>query len=400
MEVRIYPRASERGRKAGFFVADYSTGKRRMRWFTDEKKARAEGTRIAALMNAGDAVGASMTGDDRREMLRATELVAPFKLDLPTACALFAEAARLVGPHAVVEAAKAFAKRSPASREQIPLASAVAGYIEHKAAKRRSARLLGDLKSRLGRFVEEHPGAAVGDFTAEQIQRWLDRLTVKHDQPASPVTRRNYGTIVGGLFEYLRRRGQIAENPCRDLEREKISAEGDVEFWTPSEARALLEAAGARVKPALVLALFTGLRTAELARLRWADVDLRARHVSVGADRAKTRSRRLAPIPENAAEWLALLAGSPEDPIFPGHVDGLPKEVSQAAQDAGVRRIANGARHSWFTYTIARSGDVARAALDGGNSATVVFQHYRGLADRSQAEEFFSIRPLAEGGAR
>lgn len=48
-------------------------------------EAKAEASRIAALMN---------TGDERRDLLRA-EAVAPFQLSLPTAAALFAEAAKL-----------------------------------------------------------------------------------------------------------------------------------------------------------------------------------------------------------------------------------------------------------------------------------------------------------------
>src|SRR5262245_24917403 len=106
IRVRIYRRPAERGRKAGFMVADYSMGKRRLISFRDLKDAKAEALRIAGKMNAGDRDGAAMTGEDRRALLRATELVSPFHLDAPTACALFADAADLVGPHKVVTAAE------------------------------------------------------------------------------------------------------------------------------------------------------------------------------------------------------------------------------------------------------------------------------------------------------
>ena len=146
--VRIYPRAAERGRGAGFYVASYATGKRRLIWFTDLKEAKAEAARIAALTNAGDALGAQMTGKDRSQYLRATELVAPFALDPQTACALFAKAAELVGADNVVAAAKAFAKRSPASQDHLPLSKAVDDYIVSKASKGRSDRHLDDPSSR------------------------------------------------------------------------------------------------------------------------------------------------------------------------------------------------------------------------------------------------------------
>ena len=97
--VRIYPRAAERGRNPCFKVADYSTGKRRLVSFPSEKDARAEAYRIAARLNAADNAGASMTGEDRSLLLRATELVARHQLDVHAACAIFNEAANPVGPH-------------------------------------------------------------------------------------------------------------------------------------------------------------------------------------------------------------------------------------------------------------------------------------------------------------
>jgi len=69
------------------------------------KDAKSEAVRIATFINAGDAEGASLTGADRQELVRANEVVSPLNLDVTTACVLFAEAANLVGVHAVVAAA-------------------------------------------------------------------------------------------------------------------------------------------------------------------------------------------------------------------------------------------------------------------------------------------------------
>jgi integrase len=396
-EVRIYPRAAERGRKAGFFVADYSTGKRRMRWFTDEKKARAEAALIAAKVNSGDAEGAAMTGDDRRTLLRATELVARFNLDVPTVCELFGAAADLVGAHAVVAACKAYAKRSPASRERLLLRDAADKYHAHKKDSGRSKRMLEDVSSRLGRFLEDHPSAALGDFTTGQIQSWLDGLKLQDGKPASQQTRKNFRTVISGMFEHFRRRGVIGDNPCEDLELGGTRGGADVQFWTVPQAEALLRAAGPEVRPALVVGLFSGVRTAELARLRWRDVDLAAGHVEIRAGAAKTASRRLAPIPKNAVAWLLGLRGKPEALIFIGHPTRLPKLVSEAAKAAGVPRIQNGARHSFITHRCAETGDVPRVAMEAGNSPGVVHAHYRGLVTQAEAARYFGILPGGSG---
>jgi integrase len=395
-EVRIYPRAADRGRKAGFFVADYSTGKRRLRWFTDEGTAKAEAARIAARMNAGDHAGAAFTGDERRDFMRATEFVAPFKIDVPTACQVFAQAAELVGVDAIVAACKAFARRSPATRKALPLRQAIADLIQSKHAKGRSNRLLEDLRSRLGRFASDHEGVNLGDITTGSVQHWLDRLTGTDGKPLARQTKKNFATVLHGLFEHHRRRGAIQDNPCGDLEREATGQGGDVIFWAPEEAAALLASAPREVLAGLVLAMFTGCRSAEVTRLRWSDIDLDQGHVVISATSAKTASRRLTPIPPNAIAWLRPLMGAPGSKIFNGHETRFPKLVSHAARTAGVRRIANGARHTAITFKVALTGDVSRIALESGNSPAVVHRYYRGLSTAADAKRFFSIMPPAK----
>lgn len=394
--VKIYPRPAIGNRMAGFLVSDYSSGKRQLRWFTDLKAAKQEASRICALTNAGDVEGAALTGEDRRQLLRATELVAPFNLDVATACALFAEAARKVGAHSVVPAATDYAKRHPAARERVLVSKAVDDFYDQKDAKGRSARHLSSLRSMLGRFAQEHPGKAVSDFATADVQRWLDSLRLTNGAMASAQTRKNFAVVLGNLFEWSRRRGIIADNPCRDLEKEKVETEGDVEFWSPVDAEALLRAADDVVRPALAIALFAGVRSAEVCRLKWRAVDFDQGHVEVGSKGAKTRSRRLAPLPDNLREWLLPHRSDPDTDIFVEHPDRFPKRTTEAAERAGVRRIANGARHSFITFRAALTGDVARTALEAGNSPSVIFGHYRGMATQTQARKYFEIKPNSD----
>ncbi len=393
---KIYHRPADRGRAARWMLADYSTGKRRWQTFTDEKSARAEAARMVARLNAGDVEGAGMTGAERRDLQRATELVAPHRVDVPTACAIFAEAADLIGHENLVAAAKAFARRAPVARTPLPVGQAVLELLEAKTARGRSARTLGDLRSRLGRFAEDHKMRTLGELTTPSLQCWLDRLTSADGAPLSALSRRNFAVAIGGLFEFHRRRGVLPDNPARDLERESKKRSEEIEFWTPQETNAILSAIAPHARPAFVLGLFVGLRSAEICRLSWRDVNLAAGHVVISGAEAKTGSRRLAPIPPNATEWLRPLAGPPDAPIFAGDATQFARAVSEACRATGTRRIANGARHSAITFKVALTGDVARVALQSGNSPTVVHQHYRGLATEADAKDFFALRP---GGA-
>jgi integrase len=377
-------------------LADYSTGKRRWQTFQDEKSARAEAARMVARLNAADTEGAGMTGAERRDLQRATELVAHHRVDVPTACAIFAEAADLIGHENIVAAAKAYARRAPVARTPLPVGQAVMELLEAKSARGRSERTLADLRSRLGRFAEDNKGRTIGELTTAGLQCWLDGLTGADGKPLSALSRRNFAVVVGGLFEFHRRRGVLPDNPAKDLERETVKRSGEIEFWTPQEAAAILDAVAPEARAALVLGLFVGLRSAEICRITWQDVNLSAGHVMIAGTEAKTGSRRLAPIPKNAAEWLRPLSLPADAPLFAGGPSQLARAVSEACRATGTRRIANGARHSAITYRVALTGDVARVALESGNSPGVVHQHYRGLATETDARAFFAIRP---GGA-
>jgi hypothetical protein len=101
----------------------------------------------------------------------------------------------------------------------------------------------------------------------------------------------------------------------------------------------------------------------------------------------------LAPLPDNALAWLRPLAGNPTDRLFQGDPSTLARAVSDACVTAKIQRHANGARDSAITYKVAKTGDVARVALDCGNSPEVIHRCYRGLATPEDARAFFAIMP-------
>ena len=53
----------------------------------------------------------------------------------------------------------------------------------------------------------------------------------------------------------------------------------------------------------------------------------------------------------------------------------------------------NALRHSFVSYRVAETGDVARTSLEAGNSPKMVFGHYREIVDKASAETWFSITP-------
>jgi len=81
-------------------------------------------------------------------------------------------------------------------------------------------------------------------------------------------------------------------------------AEGEIHIFTPLEMHEALTVAWPGLVPWLAIAGFAGLRSAELARLDWSEVNLEEQHITVAADKAKTGARRVVPISDNLSGWL------------------------------------------------------------------------------------------------
>ena len=73
--------------------------------------------------------------------------------------------------------------------------------------------------------------------------------------------------------------------------------------------------------------------------------------------------------------------------------DELWKDVTALGKKLELGWPQNVLRHSYITYRVARDKDVNKVALDSGNSANIIFKHYRELAPDAQAKKWFMVTP-------
>ena len=105
---------------------------------------------------------------------------------------------------------------------------------------------------------------------------------------------------------------------------------------------------------------------------------------------AKTSRRRLIPISPNLAEWLKPLA-LPSGSLFE---KSRPEErVHAYAKSIGVKWKQNGLRHSFISYRVAQTQDLAKVALEAGNSPAICERNYRELVTAESAAKWFSVVP-------
>jgi integrase len=389
VKVRIYtvnrPTALGKTRRT-FEVSDYTNGKRRFRVFSDETEAKREAERIARQLATGEATAASLRNTDAASYGRAIELLSPVGIPLEVAAGNYAKAFEILGGDFIIEAAQFYARHRADKITPRRVADVVAELIASKEG-RKSARYVADLRARLNRFAADF-AVDIGTITGPDVQSWLDRLKL------AARTAKNFRSCLCTLFSFAESHGYVLKgaNPAADTDEISTDDDGAIEIFTPAEILALLKAAPVDFQPVVAIGAFAGLRTAEIERLDWADIDLSGGFIEVKAKKAKTRSRRLVPILPNLAQWLAPFASQTGN-VWKGTPATLIDARAETVKAAEVAWKDNGLRHSFISYRLAEIQNAAQVALEAGNSPQMVFRHYRELVKPAEAARWFAVTP-------
>ncbi|MEP6668767.1 MAG: tyrosine-type recombinase/integrase [Chthoniobacter sp.] len=277
--------------------------------------------------------------------------------------------------------------------KSVAIEAAIDELIQVRAGAGRSDRYQNDLRLRLDRFAAVFPKRSVASITAKELDEWLAGLCDKDEptRPLSPGTRNTFRRDLRTLFSFCEKRSYCPSNEAKKTEKAR-EMDKPAAILTPKQAGALLSACGDDTLPVVAISLFSGLRAAEVEKLDWAEVDLRGKYIEVTAAKSKTARRRLVPISANLAAWLRPLAKK-AGAVAPV---GLRKRLDAAKERAGfVEWPQNAMRHSYGSYRLADCQDAPRVALEMGNSAAMVFAHYRELVRPKDALAYWKLRPIA-----
>lgn len=385
--VKIYRDAKPQG--TYYRVVYHLGGKRHRDNFPDLQKATKEAEDKASQLSRGNVDVLQLTGRDRLIYGTALEAVKEFGVRLDAAALEYREARKLLAGVPLVDAARFFKSHHASDLKRKTVADAVDEMIAAKKADGVSELYLADLRYRLG-AIKEGFRCDISALVPDDLTRFFGELKL------SPRSYNNFRRTLRTFFKFAQDQGWLskqAELLGRIRKRKEKSA--PVEIFSPTELAALLECATADVVPCLAIAAFAGLRSEEVLRLEWEDLERSPGFVVIGAHKAKTATRRLVPISHNLAQWLAIVPHG-EGRVWQTGKTWFFHSLQKAAKKAGVTWKQNALRHSWITYRLAEIQNVNQVALEAGNSPQMIFRHYRELATPEQARAWFSIKP---GGA-
>jgi integrase len=179
--------------------------------------------------------------------------------------------------------------------------------------------------------------------------------------------------------------------PARDLRQLKVD-EREPRILTSDEEHRLMLAACPGLCSLIIVALHTGLRRGELARLRWDQVDLVRQELTITTELSKSRKRWVIPLNRTAySELWALQQQRPRGPF----VFGIRKPweaFTNVARKVGLPDVTlHTLRHTFATRSLEAGVDLRTVQLWLGHSSVKVTEGY---VHPSNRHSHFAIRLL------
>ena len=301
---------------------------------------------MADRICAGELNVLTLTSEDRITFVRAMEMLKPSGTPLEMAVMQFVESAKLLDGASMIEATKFYLRHHPRHLPSRTVSEVVEEMLVAKEADGVSAVHLADLRWRVRRFATHFPGR-IALVLGQELQNYLAGIK------GSGRSKNNFHKMLKNLFHFAKSRGYLPKglSEADDLVRAKEKPQ-PIAIYTSAEMANLLHHADEDLIPFLAVGAFAGLRTAEILRLDWSEVDLAGGLIEVKAPKAKTASRRLVPIAPDLKQWLTPLhQGSRK--VIPFEQPSPKLKRLTGKEGVGVKWKHNVLRHSYTSYRVA-----------------------------------------------
>ena len=288
--------------------------------------------------------------------------------------------------------------RAPERARLLP--EAVRDYVTTKEREQvqglLTLRQFNNIRWGLKAMVEHFPGLSVDQLSADRLTAHCQRGM------ASPKTANNRRGILATFFKFAFDKDWIAANPTAKVAKHRIASNrGSAATLTAAQAEKLMrhveqQEDGAFV-PFFALALFAGIRpcvrSGEIAKLKPEQVRLDTGVIHIEPGVSKVKMKRNVTIQPNLAAWLTAY---PLDrfPIVPA---GFQRDRAAIAKAFGLSHDIM--RHTFISMHVAKFRSMGEAALQAGNSESIIRKHYLDLKTPAEAAEFFGIMPASHTGA-
>jgi len=280
-------------------------------------------------------------------------------------------------------------------------------YLDDKEREGMRPRSLRGTKGVLTAFSQANDDPEVHAVTRQMIESHLRGL--RAEDGVSPAKRKSWNTHRNEISQFFdwamtedlsTSRPWCFANPVKQVKKftaQQIAEQRPEKSTTaPDDLRQLfsflMRYRGGQFVKTFALAYFAGIRPSkddsELTKLAEHEADfinLKTGQIFIPAKFSKTKNDRQITITDNLRAWLEAYR---DFPIIPKNY-GTP--LSKIRTHFDLKRDET--RHSFISYHVALHRSVGDAALQAGNSESMVRKHYLNLHTKEEGAQFFAIFP-------
>ena len=308
-----------------------------------------------------------------------------------------------------------FLRHYDEAEEAMTVSEAVKAYLEVKAAERDRGILSvpqeKSLRMALRRFTEKFGELTVGELGTDALKRFLEEPAAAGNGPVSLKTWNNRRGYLSTFFKFCLAKKVLSRNPIHEIPQFKINKRRGTAVTLSAEKAASLMRwlesyrgpEGNEGKPAakagclvssFALALFAGVRPdwryGEMAKLRAEHVRLDTGVILIEPEVSKVNEKRVVKIQPNLRLWLERYPLN-EYPIVPLSKNRFHELYVHARREWNLPYDV--LRHTYISMTVGAFRSVGDAALQAGNSESVIRRHYLDLKSVEEADAFWRIVP-------
>lgn len=379
---------------ASFTLAYYADNIRKREVRANLADARARAIEINRDLEQGRGHVRSFTLEETATINAALENLREIRVPLSSAIRDFVEAHRLLeGRASVVDAARYCAEnRRKGELEPITFEEASKLFLARNEKLQLSEAYRTAMRKFMVRANKRLGRSQLAVISAREIEKVVDS-----EVDGGPRAFNNFLGAISAMFSFAKKQGYLpqAEKTKAELVERRKARVDSIAIYTPAEFDLIIRNIGEQAVPFVALAGLAGIRTEEIFRMKWEQVDFKKGFVILDKASTKTFKRRLVPICDALRSWLEPLhkaKGRIFDLRSSQEMGNIIREL-WPVDEVGkplVERRRNAFRHSYATYRFAELQDEQRTSAEMGNSPHELREHYAELATPEEAATYFA----------
>jgi len=241
--------------------------------------------------------------------------------------------------------------------KKIPFNEYTEQYLDYSKANKAKSTYQRQDRICVARLTSFFKDKYIFEITAQMIEKYK----AKRLENVSPASVNRELACLKHMYTKAIEWGYVRENPAKGVRLLKESP-GRLRYLNPEEVERLINACADHLRPIVITALNTGMRKSEILNLRWKEIDLKNRKITV--INAKNNESRVIPINQTLYQKLSSLSTkSNGEYAFPDR-NGRPfKEVkkafSSALQKAKIQDFRfHDLRHTFGSHLVMQGVDI------------------------------------------